>query len=89
MMETVLPVAAAILGAAALLCLYRVAKGPTLPDRIMAINVIGTTTAVMLVIIAALVGQPYVIDIALTYAMLGFLVIIAASRYLSGGRIFS
>lgn len=88
-METILIISAVILGIAALLCLYRVAEGPTLPDRIMAINVIGTTTAVMLVIIATYIGQPFIVDIALTYALLGFLVTIVASRYLTTGRIFS
>lgn len=88
-METILTITSVIIGISALLCLYRIARGPTLPDRIMAINVIGTTTAVMLVIIAVQVGQPFVIDIALTYAMLGFLVTIIASRYLTTGRIFT
>ena len=87
-MEIILTITSVILGIAAFLCLYRVAREPTLPDRIMAINVIGTTTAVMLVIIAVQVGQPFVIDIALTYAMLGFLVTIVASRYQTTGRIF-
>ncbi len=88
-METILIITSVIIGISALLCLYRIARGPTLPDRIMAINVIGTTTAVMLVLIAVQVGQPFVIDIALTYAMLGFLVTIIASRYLTTGRIFT
>lgn len=88
-METVLTIAVIILILSAFLCLYRVAKGPTLPDRISAINVIGTTTAVMLVIVSVLIGQPFIIDIALTYALLGFLVTIVASRYLTTGRIFS
>lgn len=88
-METVLIITSVIIGISALLCLYRIARGPTLPDRIMGINVIGTTTAVMLVLIAVQVGQPFVIDIALTYAMLGFLVTIIASRYLTTGRIFT
>ncbi|WP_211530073.1 monovalent cation/H+ antiporter complex subunit F [Methanocalculus chunghsingensis] len=89
LIEMTLTITGVILGFAAFICLYRVAKGPTLPDRIMAVNIIGTTTAVLLVIIATQIGQPYIIDIALTYAMLGFLVTLCVSRYLTTGRIFS
>jgi len=89
MMEMILTITSVILGLSAFLCLYRVAKGPTLPDRIMAVNIIGTTTAVLLVIIAVQIGQPFIIDIALTYAMLGFLVTLCVSRYLTTGRIFT
>jgi multicomponent Na+:H+ antiporter subunit F len=81
-------ITALILAFAAALCLYRTIKGPTVPDRIVAVNVIATCTIVMHVLIAFIVNQPMFIDIALTYAMLSFLVTLAAARYLATGRIF-
>ena len=65
-----------------LLTLHRAIHGPTAIDRIMGVNVIGTKTTVLLVII----GTSYhrvdmFVDIALAYALLNFIVTIAASRY--------
>ncbi len=77
-----------VLTLAAALCLYRVLKGPTVPDRIVAVNVIGTYALVVLVLIAYIGGQVFFIDIALTYALLNFLIAIVAARYLGTGRVF-
>lgn len=65
-----------------LLALYRAIIGPTIIDRIMGVNVIGTKTTVLLIIIGTLYGRVEMfVDIALAYAMLNFIVTIAASRY--------
>ena len=73
---------------AAMLSIYRTIRGPTLPDRIVAVNVIATCTIIIHVLIAVIVDQPMFVDIALTYAMLSFLVTLAAARYLATGRVF-
>ena len=63
--------------------LYRVATGPTAVDRIVAVNVIGTKTAVLLVIIGSVFGQVGMfVDFALAYALLNFIGSLAAARYL-------
>ncbi len=65
-----------------LLTLYRVFFGPTLIDRIMGGNVIGTKTTVLLILIGLLYGRVEMfVDIALAYALLNFIVTVAASRY--------
>ena len=65
-----------------LMALYRTILGPTIIDRIMGGNVIGTKTTVLLIIIGTLYGRVEMfVDIALAYAMLNFIVTIAASRY--------
>ncbi|MEM8953522.1 MAG: monovalent cation/H+ antiporter complex subunit F [Verrucomicrobiota bacterium] len=67
--------------------LYRVATGPTAIDRIVAINVIGTKTAVLLVIIGSIFGQVEMfVDFALAYALLNFIGSLAAARYLHRTR---
>ncbi|MEO0416420.1 MAG: monovalent cation/H+ antiporter complex subunit F [Verrucomicrobiota bacterium] len=63
--------------------LWRVIKGPTAIDRIVAVNIIGTKTAVLLVVI----GQAFervgmFVDFALAYALLNFVGSLAASRFL-------
>ncbi len=74
---------------ASVLCLYRTIKGPTVPDRIVAVNVIATCTIVVHVLIAFIGNQPMFVDIALTYALLNFLVTLVAARYLATGRVFA
>lgn len=65
-----------------LLVLYRTIMGPTIIDRIMGANIIGTKTTILLVIIGLIYGRVEMfVDIALAYAMLNFIVTIAVSRY--------
>jgi multicomponent Na+:H+ antiporter subunit F len=65
-----------------LLALYRTIFGPTIIDRMMGANIIGTKTAVLLIIIGTIYERvDMFVDIALAYAMLNFIVTIAASRY--------
>ncbi len=65
-----------------LLLLYRLIAGPTAIDRIVAVNVIGTKTAVLLVIIGLLFEQVAMfVDFALAYALLNFIGSLAAARY--------
>lgn len=76
-----------ILIANAILCLYRAARGPTLPDRILGINIVGTKTLVVLVLIAYIFNQPMYLDTALIYGLLNFIVTVAAARYMETGKI--
>ncbi len=66
--------------------LYRVAVGPTTIDRIVAVNVIGTKTAVLLVVIGTVFDRNQnqvgmFVDFALAYALLNFIGSLAAARY--------
>ena len=64
--------------------IYRICVGPTGFDRILAVNVIGTKTAVLLVIIGTLYDRVEMfVDFALTYALLNFVAAIIVSRYLN------
>jgi multicomponent Na+:H+ antiporter subunit F len=61
------------LGVTTLLCLIRVIVGPSLGDRIIGINVIGTKTIVLIAIIAALLKESFFIDVVLVYALISFI----------------
>ncbi|MCZ6674519.1 MAG: monovalent cation/H+ antiporter complex subunit F [Verrucomicrobia bacterium] len=62
--------------------LYRIVIGPTAIDRIVAGNVIGTKTAVLLIIIGMVFGRVEMfVDFALTYALLNFIGSLAAARF--------
>ena len=63
--------------------LWRIIQGPTALDRIVAVNVIGTKTAVLLIIIGVIFGRVEMfVDFALAYALLNFTGSLAAARYL-------
>jgi multicomponent Na+:H+ antiporter subunit F len=62
--------------------LYRIIAGPTGFDRILGVNVIGTKTAVILVIIGTLFDRvDMFVDFAIAYALLNFVGAIVVSRY--------
>ncbi len=64
------------------LSLYRVVAGPTVLDRILGGNVIGTKTTVLLLIIGVLFDNVGMfVDIAIAYAMLNFIATLGAAKY--------
>ena len=66
---------------------YRIMVGPTAIDRIVAVNVIGTKTAVLLIIIGTLFENVAMfVDFALAYALLNFIGSLAAARYFNKTR---
>lgn len=65
-----------------LLPTYRALAGPTVLDRLIGVNAIGSKTIVMLILIGLIYGRvDMFVDIALAYAMLNFIAVLAASRY--------
>jgi len=70
------------LGLLMLLSLYRAVVGPTVLDRLIGVNAIGSKTTTMLILIGLIYGRvDMFVDIALAYAMLNFIAVLAASRY--------
>ena len=62
------------------LALARAVMGPTLYDRILAVNVVGTKTTLLLAVLGFLSGRPDFLDIALVYALINFVGVIALLR---------
>lgn len=62
--------------------LFRLVAGPTVIDRIVAVNVIGTKTTVLLIVIGTMFKKvDMFVDFALAYALLNFIGSLAAARY--------
>jgi multicomponent Na+:H+ antiporter subunit F len=61
--------------------LYRVARGPTTHDRVVAVNATGTTTVIIISLVAVILDEPVFLDIAIVYALLNFLMSIAISKF--------
>lgn len=79
--STVLLATAVLLVALAFLLVYRAAVGPTTQDRVVAINAVGTTTVVVIALVAGALDQPGFLDIALVYAMLNFLLSLGVAKF--------
>lgn len=60
---------------------YRAVRGPTVQDRLLAVNTIGTTAVVVIALLAAAFGAPGFLDVALVYALLNFLLSIGVARF--------
>ncbi len=78
---------AVIIVLATFLILYRAVKGPGVYDRVLAINVIGTKTVVILALIGFINKRPHFLDIALVYALINFIATFAILKYIESGRL--
>ena len=81
LVEDVLLAAAAAFVLTSLVGVYRIVRGPTMPDRVIAVNVIGSNTVIVIALLAAAIGEPGALDIALVYALLNFVLSIAISKF--------
>ena len=78
--------AAAALIAAMILVLARAFAGPTVYDRILAVNHIGSQTVLLIAVMGFITGRPDFLDISLLYALINFVATIAVLRYVKRGR---
>jgi multicomponent Na+:H+ antiporter subunit F len=69
------------------LVLIRAILGPTVYDRILAANAIGTRTVILVSLLAFLNGRPGFLDIAMLYALINFVVTIALLKFKEYGRL--
>ncbi len=79
--------ATAALLATMALALIRAFKGPTVFDRILAVNVFGTKTVLMIAVLGFLMGRPEFLDIALVYALINFVATIAVLKVFKYGNL--
>ncbi len=79
--STTAEVALVILGIAFLLASWRVVAGPTLPDRILALDTLSGTAIGFIAVLAVKTGFSLYIDIAISLGLVGFLATIAFARF--------
>jgi len=85
MLEVVSQITLVMLGAALLIAFVRLVKGPTLPDRIVAMDLFGVLVVALIVVLAAWSGVRATLDAALVIALVGFLGTIAYATYVERG----
>lgn len=68
------------------LALVRAFLGPTVFDRILAVNAAGTKTVLLIAVFGFLTGRPDFLDIAIVYALINFITNVAVLRYVKYGE---
>ncbi len=77
-----------LLGAALVLYSWRLLYGPTLPDRIVALDTLYLNAVALLVLIGIHFDSALYFEVALFIALLGFISTVALCRFVSRGRLF-
>jgi multicomponent Na+:H+ antiporter subunit F len=70
-----------MIASALFIVLVRVVRGPTLPDRVVAADLIGVSSVCLMVVGGAASGESAFLDAAVVIALLGFLGTLAYARY--------
>ncbi|HHI01290.1 MAG: cation:proton antiporter [Thermotogae bacterium] len=74
-----------LIAVAVILSMYRFFRGPTTADRIVAVDIMTTLTTGLMVLFALYYRRAIFLDVALVYAVLAFVGVIAFARYMEGG----
>ncbi|MEO0265430.1 MAG: monovalent cation/H+ antiporter complex subunit F [candidate division WOR-3 bacterium] len=74
-----------IISLAVILAGLRFILGPTAPDRVVATDILTVMTTIILIFVALISGRSIYLDVALVYAVLSFIAVVAIARYLEGG----
>lgn len=84
MISVILIVCMIVLAVCIFLCLIRAILGPRISDRIVAGNMIGTMTIIIIAMMSYLLEEEYLVDVSMLYAMISFLAVVVLSKVYMG-----
>lgn len=87
MLAIVIPVSFALLGLAFLLTVVRLVRGPSLPDRILALDTLNVNAIALIVVYGIQLHSTLFFEVALLIAVMGFIGTVALTKYLQRGDI--
>jgi multisubunit Na+/H+ antiporter MnhF subunit len=87
MIEVVTTLAVLVLALCIIMAAYRVFAGPSQPDRVIALEVIGTNVVGLILVLGIKSGSHIYVDAALVIALLSFLGTVSLAKYLAGGTV--
>jgi multicomponent Na+:H+ antiporter subunit F len=88
MLENVLMIATVVLALSILISVYRVFKGPSMPDRIIALDTIGINLIGLVALVSIWLGTQAFLEIILLIGILAFIGTIAFSKFIERGVVF-
>ena len=87
MLALALPIAIGMVALAMALNLWRLVRGPDLPDRILALDTLGINTIALVVLLGIALGSVVYFEAALIVAMMGFVGTVALSKFILSGDV--
>jgi multicomponent Na+:H+ antiporter subunit F len=75
-----------VLTVCVIIVMVRLILGPTIPDRIVALDTINTIVIVIMVVLAAAFREIILVDIAIVYALLSFVTTLYIAKYIEKGK---
>lgn len=87
MLDIAITVSATLVGLALLLNLFRLTVGPSMPDRILALDTMYVNSIALIIVMGIWMGTKTYFEAALLIAMLGFISTVAVCKYLLRGDI--
>jgi multicomponent Na+:H+ antiporter subunit F len=66
------------------MCLYRIGRGPSAPDRTVAMDILGIVLVGFCALLGLVTGKDFYLNVALTWALLSFIGTIALAKFLEG-----
>ncbi|MDJ1431003.1 monovalent cation/H+ antiporter complex subunit F [Halostagnicola sp. A-GB9-2] len=69
------------------LCSYRVIRGPTVPDRVVALDTIATNVVAIAVLFALLTGRGLFVTVSLVLAIIGFIATVSVAKFVTEGEV--
>ncbi len=68
-------------------CLYRIIRGPSIPDRMVGVDIFGILVVGICAIISILTGKSFIIDIGIAWVILSFIGTLSLAKYLTGKKL--
>ena len=68
-------------------CLFRIIRGPTIADRMVGIDIFGILVVGICALLVIITGRKFLIDIAITWAILSFIATLTLAKYLAGKKL--
>ncbi|WP_406662222.1 cation:proton antiporter [Methanolobus sp. ZRKC3] len=84
----ILHVALVFMALAIIPCIYRIMKGPSIPDRVVGLDAMTTVIVVMLGVYSFVQESVFFLDVALALSIISFVGTVAIARYLDEGVVF-
>jgi multicomponent Na+:H+ antiporter subunit F len=69
------------------ICMYRIIRGPTIPDRMVAVDIFGILVVGVCAIISIQTGRSFILDIGIAWIILSFIGTLTLAKYLTGKKL--
>jgi multicomponent Na+:H+ antiporter subunit F len=69
------------------ICMYRIIRGPTIPDRMVAVDIFGILVVGVCAIISIQTERSYILDIGIAWIILSFIGTLTLAKYLTGKKL--